>query len=224
MKRVGVWALALALVAASATAQVEIKGLTIAPPDHPGKGGIMLKSLLSARLPGEISQIVAFGDQVFVRLDGKDHRVGLRNGELFHERASKPDPSQIIELVISGATDLDGDGKREGVRFESSPARLIVLRNEGAWREVASAPGYYWHGALEFIDVARIGRPQILAISEKGNCLRALTFKDDVLTDIGSLSCGGAIIGKPISADMDGDGRSDLIVARQPDRIEIFLR
>jgi hypothetical protein len=218
-------ALVLALLAMPAAAQVEIRGLTIAPHHQPGNGGVMLKGVISTRLPGEISQLIAFGDEVYLRVDGENHRLLFANSELTVQRAPKPNWSRVTEIVAGGGpTDLDRDGKQEQVWFDRSPVRLVISRYEGNWREVASASGFFWNGATEVIDLTRLGKLQILTIGEKTNCLHVFGFADEVLTNIGSLSCGAPIIGTVVEADIDGDGRKDLIAARKPDRIEIFLR
>jgi hypothetical protein len=209
------------LLAWPATAQVEIRGLTIAPADRPGNGGIMLKSLLSTRLPGEISEIAGSGAGVLARIDGKNHRLTMRNGELVNEPGGIPPTSSTIQMIYGVSVDLDGDGSKEIAQIEVDPARLTVKRDS---QELASVPGNFWRGVLEYVDVTRSGKPQILAVGEKDNCVKVFSFAGNTLTELGSLSCGAPLVGTPVRADIDNDGRYDLIVARQPDRIEIFLR
>lgn len=225
MKRLGV-AFLLALLALPASAQVEIRGLTIAPPDRPGNGGIMLKSVISTRAPGNISNMRPFYKDVAVAVDGAYFRLVLRGGELTFEPVTIPRSSGSIEMFYNPAIDLDGDGRRETVEFDKSgvQGRLVVKRQEaGSWREVASLPGFGRRRYAHFTDMTRFGVRQIVAIDDK-DCLRVLSFADEALKDLGVLSCGAPLIGDPLVADVDGDMRYDLIVARNPDRIEIFLR
>jgi hypothetical protein len=224
MKRVVV-ALVLALLAVPAMAQVEIRGLTIAAPDKPGNGGIMLKSVISTRLPGEISQVMYYSG-VIAKVNQTHFRLVLQNGEITLEPVTIPRSSGKIEMFYNPAVDLDGDGKREVVDFDksSSPGRLIVKRQESdSWSEIASVSGFGSRQFTHFTDMTRSGRREIVAIDDK-NCLRVLSFADETLKDIGVLSCGAPLVGDPLIADIDNDTRYDLIVARQPDRIEIFLR
>lgn len=225
MKRLAAVTLLSTVLALPVVAQVEIRGLTIAPPDRPGNGAIMLKGMISTRLEGEISQLIAFGDEIYLRIDQENHRLFFSNGGVSVQRAPKPDWSRVTSISTGGGpSDLDRDGKPEYVRFDRVPARLVISRYEGSWRDVASVSGYFWNGATEVVDLTRMGKFEILAIAEKTNCLHVFGFVNEALTNIGSLSCGAPIIGTVVEADIDGDGRKDLIAAREPDRIEIFLR
>jgi hypothetical protein len=224
MKRVVV-ALVLALLAVPAAAQVEIRGLTIAPHHQPGNGGIMLKGMISTRLPGEISQVMYYGG-VIAKVNQTHFRLVLRNGEIVLEPVTIPRSSGSSEMFYNPAVDLDGDGKREVVDFDksSSPGRLIVKRQEsGSWREIASLPGFGSRQFTHITDMTRSGRREIVAIDDK-DCLRVVFFADESLKDVGVLSCGAPLVGDPLIADIDNDTRYDLIIARKPDRIEIFLR
>jgi hypothetical protein len=224
MKCVAAIGFLVAFLALPTLAQVEIRGLTIAPPDRPGNGGIMLKSLLSTRVPGEISAFWGDKSGVFARIDKQLYRLTLRDGELGRE----PMPSSgFNEVILLTAFDLDGNGSREFFDFRTSGTvnRLVALREQdGKPREVASLEGYGKHKLTEFADMVRSGKRQIIAVSDINNCLHVIGFTNDMFSHVGSLSCGAAPIGTLGLSDMDGDGREDLIVARQPDRIEIFLR
>lgn len=214
----------VAFLALPTLAQVEIRGLSIAPPARPGNGGIKLKSLLSTRVPGEISAFWGDKGEVFARIDKQLYRLTLRGGELRRE----PVPSTgFNEVILLTAFDLDGNGSREFFDFRTSGTinRLVALREQdGKPREVASFEGYGKHKLIEFADVVRSSNRQIIAGSDINNCLHVIGFTNDIFNHVGSLSCGAAPIGTVRLSDMDGDGRKDLIVARQPDRIEIFLR
>jgi hypothetical protein len=223
MKRVVV-ALVLALLAVPAMAQVEIRGLTIAAPDKPGNGGIMLKSVISTRLPKEISVLWKQPNGIFVRLGNDPYKIAFRNGELVYDRVPEPLPAYVL---LSNSGDLDGDGTPEDAKYEDphTHGRLLVFRRDnGKWREIASIAGYGAQSHLAFADLARSGRPQIIAVGRSRYCLHVLSYAANELTDIGVLSCGSSFVGDFVVADIDNDGREDLIVARQPDRIEIFLR
>lgn len=350
MKRAAAFILLL-MLCRPAIAQVEIRGLTIVPPDRPANGGIMLKSMLSTRLPGEIVGLRLHAGRVLARLDnGQTHRLTLRGGELAREPVLAPDhgpPSadslpdtevtslgdieaawligptdrlrhgalgDAIEATgfrlrwKSGAVedfhldapdvfedrrvrlaDVDGDGKPEALLVRSSPqtgaalaiyrlqpgriallaqsaplgqanrwlnpvgvadldgdgkaeialvqwphldGRLTVLRLEdGVLREIAAAAGYSNHrlgrrflGLSALIDVMRAGRRQIVVAGIADDCLHVLALEAGGLRKIGNLSCGAPFVGDFIVADIDGDAREDLIVAREKGRVEIFLR
>ncbi len=74
------------------------------------------------------------------------------------------------------------------------------------------------------VDLTRSGTRQIVAISDTNYCLHVIEFSGETLRNIGSLSCGAPLVYNLVISDIDGDGREDLVVAREPDRIEIFLR
>jgi hypothetical protein len=163
---------------------------------------------------------------VVVEVDRTYFRLVLRSGELSLEPVTIPRSSGKFDMFLNPAVDLDGDGRREIVDFDKSGSqgRLIVKRQEaGSWHEIASLSGFGSRQYTHFTDMTRSGQRQIVAIDDK-DCLRVLSFADDALTDLGFLSCGAPLIGDPLIADVDGDTRYDLVVARQPDRIEIFLR
>ena len=133
-----------------------------------------------------------------------------------------------------GAADLDGDGRPEIVLVERPhlDGRLVVLALEGgALREVAALAGYSSHrigqrslGRGALLDMARAGRAQIVVPGLSDDCLNVLTLEGNELRPIGQLSCGVPLVGDFAVADMDGDGTDDLVVAREKDRIEVFLR
>lgn len=227
MKHATAIAFLLPLLVLPAAAQVEIRGLTIAPPDRPGNGGIMLKSMISTRLPGEISGIVSAGsNQILVTLDGKPYRLFMRNGELVHE-AQTPSSNPFVAMLRKSA-DLDGDGKPETVRFEKTAtgSQMAILSQTGplSLTEVAHIDGYGIKPYVEFADLTRSGRPQIVAVGNTDNCLDVIAFTEKTFKKIGSLSCGASLVADLVRTDIDGDGRYDLIAARQQGRIEIFLR
>lgn len=344
-------AVALALAVAPAMAQVEIRGLSVAPPDRPSNGGIMLKSLLSTRLPGEIDSLRVHDGRVLARTDGgQTWRLTIRGGELVREPVLAPDhgpptadslpdtevsaagdiaaawlvgptdrlrhgvlgdaieatafrlrwkngatddirldppavfedrrvrlydvdgdggPEAIVvrstaelgasmaiyrlaqggsELMAQtapqgrpnrwlnplGVGDLDGDGKPEIVLVERPhlDGRLSVLRLVGGeLRSIAAIDGFANHrigqralGRGALIDVARAGRKQIVVPGIADECLHVVALEDGALRRIGQLSCGAPFVGDFAVADIDGDGREDLTVAREKGRIEIFLR
>jgi hypothetical protein len=351
MIRVVAWALLGALSTLPAMAQVEIRGLTVAPPDRPGTGGIMLKSLLSTRLPGEIVGLRQHAGRVLARLDnGQTYRLTLREGELAREPVLAPDhgpptADSLPDTEVTGSgdieaawligptdrlrhgalgdaieatgfrlrwrsgaigdfrleapdvfedrrvrlADVDGDGRPEALLVRSSPVtgaalaiyrlqpagiallaqsapfgqanrwlnpvgigdidgdgkveivlvqrphldgRLAVLRMEdGVLREIAAIAGFSNHrlgrrflGLSALVDVTRAGRPQIVVAGIADDCLHVLALEAGGLREIGTLSCGASFVGDFIVADVDGDAREDLIVAREKGRIEIFLR
>jgi hypothetical protein len=224
MRRVAA-ALIFALLAVPVAAQVEIRGLTIAAPDKPGNGGIMLKSVISTRLPGEISFLTATASGVSARVDNDFRRLILRDGVLVSEQI-QPFPL-FNQISAAPELDLDSDGRKEVVAYRNidGERQLVVYRQlDGDSQIVASRKGYGKLGFLEIVDVTRALTPQILAVSDANNCLDVLSFSEGALKKIGSLSCGALLIDHVLQADIDNDGRYDLIVARQPDRIEIFLR
>jgi len=343
--------LGAALLAPPAAARVEIRGLSVAPPGAPGNGGIMLKSLLSIRLPGAIDSLRVHEGRVLVRVEGgQTWRLSLRNGELAREPVLAPDhgpptadalpdaerssagdialayltgpttrlrhgvlgdaieatgfrvrwndgvvrdfrldDDSVFEdrrlrladldgdgapeaLVVRstaeqgaslavyrltregitplaqtaplgrpnrwlnplGAADLDGDGRPEIVLVERPhlDGRLVVLRLEGGvLREIAALAGYSSHrigqrslGRGALLDMARAGRAQIVVPGLSDDCLNVLALEGAELRPIGQLSCGAPFVGDFAVADMDGDGADDLVVAREQDRIEVFLR
>ncbi|MDF3075103.1 MAG: hypothetical protein K0S54_2770, partial [Alphaproteobacteria bacterium] len=223
-KRVAI-ALAVALLALPASAQVEIRGLTIAAPDKPSNGGIMLKGMISTRLPGEVSQLTYYAG-VIAKVNQAHFRLVLRHSEIILEPVTIPRSSGRSEIFYNPAVDLDGDGRMEVVDFDkkSPPGRLIVKRQEsGSWREIAGLSGFGSSQFTHLTDVTRSGRREIIAIDDN-HCLRVVSFGDETLKDLGVLSCGAPLVGDPLIADIDNDTRYDLIVARKPDRIEIFLR
>lgn len=351
MKRSIGLALALALLNSPVAAQVEIRGLTVAPPDRPASGGIMLKSLLSTRLPGEIVALRVHDGRVLARLEsGQTYRLTVRNGELAREPVLAPDhgpptADSLPDTEVTGAgdiaaawlidpttrlphgalgdaieaggfrirwsggavdefrlqapdvfedrrvrlADIDGDGRPEALLVRSTPeagaslaiyrlspgriepmaqsaplgqgnrwlnpigvgdldgdgkaeialvqrphldGRVTVLRLEGgALREIAALSGFSNHrlgtralGLSALIDLARAGRPQIVAAGIGDDCLHVLALEPSGLREIGSLSCGAPFVGDFAVADLDGDGRDDLAIARKQGRIEIFLR
>jgi len=133
-----------------------------------------------------------------------------------------------------GVADLDGDGRME-IALVQRPhldGRMVVLRLEkGELVEVASLAGFSNHrlgtralGLAALIDVTRSGRPQIVTAGIGDNCLHVVELGAAGLREIGSLSCGAPFVGDFAVADIDGDGRDDLTVARQQGRVEIFLR
>jgi len=220
-------ALLLMLLALPAAAQVEIRGLTIAPPDRPGNGSIMLKGVISTRLPGEIYTLTTQGHDVFIQLDARRFRLFLRNGELVRELAEPADRIEEREYIAINVGDFDRDGRSEAVRFLpwQYGMRMALWRFEdGRWREIASVSGFGDRRYASVMDLTRSGKSEIITIGDADNCIRVFSFADDKLHDLGSLSCGMPVVGHPMTADMDGDGRFDLVVARQQGRIEIFLR
>jgi hypothetical protein len=224
------WAAAIGFLAAflalPTLAQVEIRGITVAPSHQPGNGGIILKGVISTRLPGKISGIRPHFSDVVAEVDKAQMLMFVRNGQLFQEPITLPRRRGSFEMFYRNAIDLDGDGKEETIEFDKSgpQGRLIVTRREGnSTREVASLAGFSSRQYTHFTDLTRSGRQQIVAI-DANNCLRVLSFADDKLNDLGSLSCGAPLIGDPLITDIDQNTYTDIIVAREPDRIEIFLR
>ncbi|MGE0659883.1 MAG: hypothetical protein AB7F36_09265 [Reyranellaceae bacterium] len=342
---------ALALTTAPVAAQVEIRGVTIAPPGRPGDGGIVLKSLLSTRLPAAIDSLRVHQGRVLARLEGgQSYRLTFRNGSLAREPVLAPDhgppaadalpdaerstagdielayligpttalrhgvlgdaieatgirvrwrdgvtrelrlddgsvfedrrvrladinddgaPEALvvrstaergaslaayrlaragIEMMARtkplgqanrwlnplGVADLDGDGRTEIVLVERPhlDGRLVVLRlANGGFLEIAALAGYSNHrigqrnlGRGALLDVARAGRPQIIVPGLADDCLNVLALEGSRLRPLGQLSCGAPFVGDFAVADMDGDGVDDLVVARETDRIEVFLR
>jgi hypothetical protein len=222
MRRVAA-ALIFALLAVPVAAQVEIRGLTIAAPDKPGNGGIMLKSVISTRLPGEISELWRVNNDVFVKISEQTHRLLIRNGQLVQEISTETKPKEL-EMVFA---DLDGDGTREAVRVEENGrgSQLIVSSwGKGSVDQVATLASEQVMYFLGFTGMMRSNTAQIIYTQAPDYCLRLLALQDKKLTDVGSLSCGAPLVALPVIADIDGDGRGDLIAARQHGRIEFFLR
>jgi len=225
MKRVALILIWL-LLGLPAAAQVEIRGLVVAPSGGMANGGVVLKSLISTRAPGEIREVVAGKGGVFARIDDHYKRLTFRNGALAFEDSPQLHPDLFIISVAKA--DLDGDGVEDHVYYSSGTDRekgvTVITRGEsGKWQDV-HLPGYGRQNILTVLDLARSGTPQIVAIGANNHCLHVIQYRDKQLKEIGTLSCGEYVVGGFAVGDVDGDGREDLVVARKPDRIEIFLR
>lgn len=158
----------------------------------------------------------------------------LRPGHIepFAESAPLGKPQRWLDPV--GAADLDGDGRTEIVVIErphlDGTLRIYGLV-DGKLVSRASAAGYSNHragsgaiGMAALIDLTRSGHPDIVVGDIDRACLKVLAFGKGALREAGTISCGEELSGDFLVADIDHDGREDLLVPRARGRLELVLR
>jgi hypothetical protein len=124
---------------------------------------------------------------------------------------------RIASLVV---TDLNGDG-RPDIAYYGEPRELVVIYNQGSnnWSEPRRWPiddGQLTANALTSGDLRGAGRPGLLLLAE--NYVYVLAQKEDhTLEEPQKIPFSGAV--KSIQVvDVDGDGRSDLLLVNWEDR------
>jgi len=124
---------------------------------------------------------------------------------------------RIASLVV---TDLNGDG-RPDIAYYGEPKELVVLYNQGSntWSEPKRWPiddGQLTANALTSGDLKGTGHPGLVLLAE--NYVYVLAQKQDhSLDEPQKVPFSGAVKSIQI-VDVDGDGRSDLLLVNWEDR------
>jgi hypothetical protein len=77
-------------------------------------------------------------------------------------------------------------------------------------------------GAL--LDLTGDGVADIVVPTRDWKCLVVVTARGGTLREAGRLSCSDAPIVDVLAADLNGDGRDDLVAARADGTIEVWIR
>jgi hypothetical protein len=168
------------------------------------------------RVPGRPGVVVVEdldgnGVDDFVSGDARRITVGLRGGgeEVALSSVELPGPPQQVV-----ALDLDRDGWKELVASTRSPSGMFVLRGggEGAFGPPSEVRDVSANGALVSGDFNGDGRPDVAALGEGSRAVEVL-----LADGTGGFSRRTAQVRWMIldidAADVDGDGRDDLVAS-----------
>ncbi len=120
-----------------------------------------------------------------------------------------------------GVADFDGDGRPElAVVVTPHIGGVLTLYHlaNGAFRRIASLPGVSNHAiGSQILQLSAIadfdgdGTSDIALPSADRRSLRLISFRGGALREIGRIDAGGPVTGAVGAADIDGNGRPDLI-------------
>lgn len=153
----------------------------------------------------------------------------LENGRLLEHAATPALGAENLWLNPIGAADLAGDGRTE-VALVQTPHAEGVLKiyafENGRFVEKASRPGFSNHDqgstqltlhAIADFNGDKVSDIAVRVQGKKG--MAVLSYSGGVLQPVGNVIHDVNVVGPVLAADLDGDGKAELIYALEDGRI-----
>jgi hypothetical protein len=155
----------------------------------------------------------------------------LVEGRLRELAATPPLGAENLWLNPIGAADLDGDGRVKVALVQTPHAegvlKIVALEN-GKFVEKAARPGYSNHdmGSSQLVlhAIANFhgeAGPEIAVRSQDKRSMAILAYRNGALLPRGSVWHDVNIVGPVLAADLDGDGKAELIYVLDDGRIAV---
>ncbi len=153
----------------------------------------------------------------------------LENGRLLEHATTPPLGAENLWLNPIGAADFVGNGRIEVALVQTPDAEGILkiyAFENGHFVEKASRPGFSDHDAgsaqmlLHAIGDFNGDKVSDIAVRVQGKKgMAVLSYRGGVLQPIGNVLHDVNVVGPVLAADLDGDGKAELIYALEDGRI-----